>query len=289
MSITSGTCTIGAFIFLRETSAVTILQRKAARLRRETGNMELRSKYDTGLSRKDYFVRSITRPARLLFLGPIVLATSLYVGIIYGYLYLLFTTFTVVFEGTYGFSPGTVGLAYLGLGVGSLAGVGIFFETSDRTLKRRTAKADAIAAAAGEAPAGMKPEYRLPPMIPGAVLIPIGLLIYGWTTKFHVHWIVPIMATGLIGVGNLGAFMCISTYLVDAYQIYAASALAANTVIRSLLGAVLPLAGQSMYKALGLGWGNSLLAFIAIGMLPVPLILVKWGEGIRKRYEVKNL
>ncbi len=101
----------------------------------------------------------------------------------------------------------------------------------------------------------MKPEYRLQLMVPAYGLIPAGLFIYGWTAKYHVHWIVPILATVLIGIGNMAVFMCISLYLIDAFVIYAASALAANTVIRSIMGAVLPLAGQKMYNTLGLGWG----------------------------------
>lgn len=75
--------------------------------------------------------------------------------------------------------------------------------------------------------------------------------------------------------------MPISTYLVDAYTLHAASALAANTVLRSLVGAILPLAGPSMYAALGLGWGNSLLAFIALAMCPIPVFFYKYGERIR--------
>ena len=251
--------------------------------------MQLRSKLDVGLSPKDFFIRSIIRPAKMLIYSPIVLSTSLYIGVIYGYLYLLFTTFTLVFEETYHFSSGSVGLTFMGLGVGSLSGLVIFAWYSDRTLKKRTAEADVIAAAAGQQSAGMKPEYRLPPLIPGSALIPMGLLIYGWTAKYHVHWIVPIMSTALIGIGNMAAFMCISTYLVDAFTVYAASALAANTVIRSVMGAVLPLAGQKMYLTLGLGWGNSLLAFVAIVLLPVTWVLVKWGEPLRKRFDLKNL
>ena len=84
-------------------------------------------------------------------------------------------------------------------------------------------------------------------------------------------------------------FMCISTYLVDAFSVYAASALAANTVIRSIMGAVLPLAGQPMYLRLGLGWGNTLLAFVAFALLPVPVVLVRWGEKLRKKFEIKDL
>jgi hypothetical protein len=75
--------------------------------------------------------------------------------------------------------------------------------------------------------------------------------------------------------------MAVSTYLVDAYTVYAASALAANTVLRSLVGALLPLAGNKMYQTLGLGWGNSLLGFIAIALAPLPIFFYIYGERIR--------
>ena len=79
----------------------------------------------------------------------------------------------------------------------------------------------------------------------------------------------------------MGFQLPIQTYLVDAFTIHAASALAANTVLRSLVGALLPLAGPTMYAKLGLGWGNSLLGFIAVAMLPIPWILLIYGERIR--------
>lgn len=108
-----GAFTILCFFFMRETYAVIILQRKTLRLQKETGNLNLRSKLDVGLSPRDFFFRSIIRPAKMLILSPIVLSASIYIGVVYGYLYLLFTTFTPVFEETYGFSPGNVGLTYL--------------------------------------------------------------------------------------------------------------------------------------------------------------------------------
>jgi len=83
--------------------------------------------------------------------------------------------------------------------------------------------------------------------------------------------------------------MCIQMYLVDAFQIYAASSLAANTVVRSIMGAVLPLAGLRMYDALGMGWGNSLLGFIALAMVPLPFLFKKYGEFLRKKYALENL
>jgi hypothetical protein len=76
-------------------------------------------------------------------------------------------------------------------------------------------------------------------------------------------------------------------YLVDTYTRYSASALAANTILRSVVGAVLPLAGQPMYDALGLGWGNSVLAFVALTFIPVPWLFFKYGEKLRDRFPVK--
>lgn len=289
LAMVAGFFALLSLIFMRETYAMVILQKKTERLRKETRNSNLRSKLDSGLSHKDYFLRSIIRPAKMLVFSPIVLALSVYVGIVYGYLYLLFTTFSLVFRESYNFSTGAVGLSFLGIGVGSFLGLGYCGWSSDKLLKRRTAEADAVAQATGEPAAEMKPEYRLPPMLPASVLLPAGFLLYGWTANYHVHYIVPIMSTTLIGLGNIAIFMVVSMYLIDTYTIYAASALATNTVVRSVLGAILPLAGQKMYKALGLGWGNTLLAFIAIAMMPVPWVLLKWGEKLRKKFPVKNL
>ncbi|KAL8756321.1 MAG: hypothetical protein Q9199_003021 [Rusavskia elegans] len=277
ITIVAGVITISAFAFLKETYPPILLERKAKRLRQETGNLNLKSKLASDLSKGDRFKLAIVRPLKLLFLSPIVLALSTFMAVVYGYLYLLFTTMTEVFESTYQFSSGAVGLTYLGIGIGSLMGLFVFGAASDRIVKHKSKNGE------------MKPEYRLPPMIPGAFIIPLGLFLYGWSAHFHVHWIVPIIGTGCVGLGLLATFMPVSTYLVDAFTLHAASALAANTILRSLLGALLPLAGRSMYQTLGLGWGNSLLAFIAVALCPIPIVFYKYGERIRKhpRFQVK--
>ena len=89
--------------------------------------------------------------------------------------------------------------------------------------------------------------------------------------------------------GIVIALMCVSTYMIDCFTVYAASALAANTIIRSIGGAVLPLAGLRMYDVLGYGWGNSVLGFIALAMVLVPFLFIRWGEQLRVRFPVKNL
>lgn len=75
--------------------------------------------------------------------------------------------------------------------------------------------------------------------------------------------------------------------MIDCFTVYAASALAATTFLRSILGGVIPLAGGPMYSRLGLGWGNSLLGFIALGFCVVPPVMIVFGEKLRKRFPVK--
>lgn len=196
---------------------------------------------------------------------------SLYVAVNYGVLYLLFTTITFVFEGQYHFSSGLVGLAFIGIGVGMIVGMAVLGVVSDKIIKKKQAQGN------------VKPEHRLPLILtlPGGIMLPIGIFIYGWTTDKGVHWIVPIVGTAFIGVGNLSAMMTIQTYLVDAFTVHAASAIAANTILRSIFGAFIPLSGLSMYDKLGLGWGNSLLGFIGLALIPVPVIFRLYGERIR--------
>ena len=187
---------------MRETHHGKILARKAKRLRKETGNPQLRSRLDTGRSPRDILLTALVRPTKMLLFSPIILALSIFVAIFYGYVYLLFTTFTFVFENEYGFSPGIAGLTYLGLGVGSFIGLLVFGSASDKILKMK--------AGGGE----LKPEYRLLPLIFGAPLIPIGLFWYGWSVEAHVHWIVPIIGTAFFGMGLIATIVSSSVYIL---------------------------------------------------------------------------
>ncbi|KAJ8132101.1 hypothetical protein O1611_g1522 [Lasiodiplodia mahajangana] len=258
LAIAAGSLTLISFFALHETYPVVILERKAARLRKQTGNLALRSKLAPSGDRSaaQHFLRSILRPTKMLIMSPIVLFLALYSGLAYGYQYLMLSTFTYVFERRYGFSTGVSGLSFLGLGVGSILGL-IIGPLSDRFIMPNFKPTD------DESVASQKPEARLIPLAYTALFIPAGLFLYGWTVEYEIHWIVPIIGTGLLGFGILSVFFCITIYSVDAFQLYTASALAANALVRSVVGALLPLAGQSLYGTLGYGWGNSLLGFFS--------------------------
>lgn len=129
----------------------------------------------------------------------------------------------------------------------------------------------------------MRPEQRLPPVIFGGFILPIGLFMYGWTAEAHVQYMAPIIATGILGVGLVSTTIPVRSYLVDAFGIYSASAIAGCAVFRNLGGTFMPLAGPPLYQQLGLGWGNSVLGFIALAFIPVPLLLMRYGEALRLR------
>jgi MFS family permease len=196
MAIASGVMTIVAVLFVRESYPYVLLERKTERLRKETGNMKLRSALDTGKTPRKLFAFSILRPLKML-LSPIVFLLSLYAAIVYSYLYLCFTTFEVVFYGQYGFNSGEAGLATLGLGVGSVIGC-IICGVAVNIISARLVKKHG-----GE----LKPEYRLPPMIFGGICTPIGLFWYGWSAEAKAHWIVPVLGTVFIGMGMVFTYV----------------------------------------------------------------------------------
>ncbi|KAE8319489.1 major facilitator superfamily domain-containing protein [Aspergillus transmontanensis] len=178
-----------------------------------------------------------------------------------------------IMQKTYGFGEGPVGITFLGRAIGNIVGLCIYGLVSDRYVKHRRA-------IEGES----KPEHRLPLMIFGTAMLPIGLLLYGWSAEKHVHWVVPLVGTGIIGCSMLLTKLPTENYLVDAFddQGVSASALSANATLCALFGAFFPLAGPSLNRSLGLGWGNSLLAFLSLMFLPLFTVLWLHGEGFRK-------
>ncbi|KAM5497601.1 hypothetical protein McaMca56_003989 [Microsporum canis] len=72
-------------------------------------------------------------------------------------------------------------------------------------------------------------------------------------------------------------------YLTDCYGEYSASAIAASGVLLRLFGAAFPLFASSLYGTLGIGWGTSLLGFIATGLAPLPWFFYRYGPILRKK------
>jgi len=208
----------------------------------------------------------------MLLFCPIVTVMCAYVAVLYGTLYLLFSTYSFVFKEAYNFSTTAAGLVFLPGGVGTLAGILYVGNLSDRNLRRQAASGKPIT-----------PETRLPLVIilPGALAFPIGLFLYGWSAEARLHWVVPLIGTAVTGFGSILLFVAIQTFLIDAFEEYAASVIGANAVLRGLAGALIPLGGLNLYKTLGWGWGNSVLGFITLMLAPVPWVFSLYGPRLR--------
>lgn len=263
------------WFFLQETYAAEILAQKKRKLIKLTGNKNLRTEFDNpSRSFVNHLGVALKRPFILLFTQPIVQVLALYIAYVYGVLYLVLASFPRVWHEQYNESTGIGGLNYISLGLGFLIGTQIAAKFADRIYKKLKAKNNDIG----------RSEFRVPLMFPGAAMVPIGLLIYGWSAQFKTHWIVPNIGTAIFAAGNQLVFQNCQTYLVDAYTRYAASAIAATAVFRSLGGFAFPLFADAMYDALGYGWGNTTLAFVGIAVgVPSPFILWWFGEALRKK------
>ncbi|OKP08339.1 hypothetical protein PENSUB_5706 [Penicillium subrubescens] len=221
----------------------------------------------------------ITRPMKMVLGSPILFFLTLYMSFVFGLLYLLFTTITTLFTTQYDWPVELAGLAYLGLGIGFIIGITVVAKTSDDTVTRLTKENNNV----------YKPEMRLASCLIAAPFIPISFFWYGWTADKHIHWILPIIGLVPFGFGMIGIFASIQTYFIDVSGPFAASSIAGLIAVRCLFGAFLPLAGPSMYKVLGMGWGNSLLGFLALGMTPVPALIYRYGGTLREKYPIAVL
>ncbi|KAJ7267696.1 MFS transporter [Mycena haematopus] len=259
------------FLFVPETYAPVLLKRKAAKLRRETGD----ESYWAPLERRD---RSLARslmlscyvPFKLLIFERMALLLDTWNALLLGILYLMFQAFPIIFEEGHHFNVQSTGLSFLGIGMGMVIGL-----ATQPFWNRLTARE--AAKHGGKAP----PETLLIMGQVGGVLVPLSLYWFAFTTYPHVHWIVPMLASVPFGTGVFFAFTATFTYLVTAYRPIAASAMAANSFLRSAFAAAFPLFARAMYDRLGTVGATALLAGLATLMAPLPFIFYRIGPKLR--------
>lgn len=271
----SGFALVILIIFLPETSSANILYRRSRRLRKLTDRTDLKCEPEIQgeqMSGKDIVMMAVVRPFSLTFTEPILFALNLYIALIYGLLYIWFESFAIVFIEIYHFNLGEEGLSFLGIFFGSIFVIPPFFFYLYKVQEPQFNEN-------GE----LKPEKRLPPACVGAFCIPICLFWFGWTSRASVHWIVPIIGSSFFGIGTFLLFNSVLNYLGDAYPEYAASVFAGNDFMRSSFGAGFPLFANAMYRRLGVAWASSLLGFLSIAFIPIPFVLYRYGEQIRKK------
>ncbi|KAJ7683010.1 major facilitator superfamily domain-containing protein [Mycena rosella] len=260
---------------LRETYAPLLKLRWAPRSADPEKAPQIPQKIHHPSEKFHYMWLNFSRPLFLLSHSFICFILSLYMAFIY---YLFFTTLDGFFTSTYGFSPGISGLMFGGLGVGVVLATCLGARFSNTLYQRLADKNGGV----GE------PEMRIPAIFVGSVFVPIGLFWYGWSAQAKLHWIMPVVGSGIFGFGMMTTFLPIQLYLIDSFK-YAASALSAAFLFRSLLGFAFPLFGQQMFAALGFGGGNSLLGGFAIVLgIPFPIYIYYRGAALRAKSDLNH-
>jgi DHA1 family multidrug resistance protein-like MFS transporter len=254
-------------LFLPETGEDNILHRKAKKLSKLT-SQEVRPEIDGKLPT---FYDVAVQPFVLLFTEPIALFIDVYIGLANAIAYLWLESFPIVFQGGYGFETHQGGLAYLGLIVGGIITIPplwLYFKVHQVPQFRNP---------------HASPEKRMPPALVGSILMPICLFWFGWSAEMGANWIVTVIGSSIFGIAEVLLYASIYPYLTDLYPDYAASALAGNVFLRSVMGACLPLGGHALYSNLGTGWASTLLGLLSCLFIPLPFILWKKGGDIRRK------
>ncbi|AQZ12367.1 hypothetical protein BZL39_D04280 [Zygosaccharomyces parabailii] len=258
-------------LWVDETHHATLLVHKAREMRKRSGNWGIHAAHETvELSIKEVAEKTITRPIKMLMVEPVLFSISLYNSFVYGILYLMLEAYPIVFVEGYGLKHNGE-LPYLALIVGILV-CGVVIWVCEGTYIRRCNQYG-----------GLVPEYRLLPMMIAGIVFPIGILWFCWTGNYHnkIHWSCPMIAGSFIGFGLMGIFLPCLNYIIESYLMLAASAVAANTFMRSAFGASFPLFTQYMFHTMGTNWAGLLLGLFAAAMAPVPLLFFKFGKRIR--------
>ncbi|KAF4633710.1 hypothetical protein G7Y89_g4407 [Cudoniella acicularis] len=205
----------------------------------------------------------VLRAFKIWFFYPIAFVIAVQYASLWGFGYIIFTTLTE-FENQYNILPENSGLYCLGWGLGYALGLFVGGTVSDWYIRRKKASRGSTQA-----------QDRIPLAIAGGIIAAFGFFLYGWTVQTKVHLIAPVLASTIQNFGTAVVSISCKVYLVDAFPDYAASAIGAGSILMSLCGALIPLAGPPLYTSLGYGWGNSILGFITLALTPLPFTVLK--------------
>lgn len=246
-----------------------------------------------------------------VFFSPVAGAMAVYTTLLFGCFYLMLASVPFVFAGAvYDLGERGMELTYLGVGVGALLGLAYYSaavkvdaarrvreEHDDtRSDKRLPSSCAHCRHCLQEAEAGgcdgnndQEPEDRLRPLRLCAFSVPLGLAIYGWTASAGALWVLPVFGSATVGFGVAGVLAATQLYMVEAFPGFPSTAVASSVMLRSLMAGGLPVAGPAMIRTLGVGWCGTVLAVVALGLVPVPWLLVRYGDTMRRKFAPRGL
>ncbi|PVI02791.1 major facilitator superfamily transporter [Periconia macrospinosa] len=258
--------------FLPETHAPTLLKSKASRLRKATGKAYCTKHESNDVTLGKRLKIALVRPMKMLATHPTIQLIALVMGYQFGVLYIAHATFASVWTEHYNQSPTASGLHYFAIVIGCLAGLYGGGKAMDRIWAHLKEKNNGRTS----------PENRIPLLIPGMVMIPAGLIWYGWAAEKGVHWIVPDIGIAIFGGGHMVSNTAMGAYVVESFLDHTASAGAASQFPKNIFAFVFPIFAPSLFNTLGYGMGNTILAIISVVLsIPSICILRKYGQKLR--------
>lgn len=260
--IMTGVALLCTFLVMRETHAVTIQKGLYGRSMSDTGKEQ---------SLSTELAQALSRPLRLLVQSRVVPLCCLLIFLVIGVLNVFLTEMSRVYREVYHMSSAQSGSIYFGLAIGFVIASVVFGMTNDSIMSTLARRHKGVT----------QPEFRLPAAVLGMPFVVIGLLWYGWALQLRSNWVLPIIGSGFGGIGITTVQLSVTTYLVDSFDEFSASALAAITMARSVGGAVVPLLGPVLYRVLGQGWGNSVFALLNLVSCGIPILLYCYGSKWR--------
>ncbi|KAF9446914.1 MFS general substrate transporter [Macrolepiota fuliginosa MF-IS2] len=261
-----------ALFFLVPETYVPVLQKAKARRFQLAGDVGEQKTQNDGIGVLRAIIVSCYTPFKLLLLDRMALLLDIWTSLILGILYLAFQAYPIIFQGGHGFNLQDTGLGFLGIGVGMVLGL-LTQPYWNRFYKRTSVENGGV----------LPPEARLYMGQVGAICVPVGLFWLAFTTYPAVPWIVPVLASVPFGCGIYFVFTSTFTYLVTTYRPIAASAMAANSAMRSTFAAVFPLFAGAMYAKLGTVGATALLAGLTTLMAPLPFVFTRIGPRLRRQ------
>ncbi|KAF5319809.1 hypothetical protein D9611_012846 [Ephemerocybe angulata] len=265
-----GACWIFTF-FIPESLAPVLLRRKAEKLRKDTGDETYQTLEELErLPFTETLKNALYRPIVMLFTEPIVIFMSIYLSFIYSLLYLMFFAFPIAFAEIRGWGDGLTGIAFVSIMLGIFT-AGLFVPMNERKYAEATKH-------------GSFPEARLYPMMYGAFVMPAALFMFAFTGAYPwVHWIGVCIASYIFGFSMILIYVSANSYIIDSYSNFAATAMAAKTLMRSEIGAMVPLFVNQMFHNMGFQYAGLLLGCVALAIAPMPFIFFRYGEKIRAK------
>ncbi|KAI1319506.1 major facilitator superfamily domain-containing protein [Xylariaceae sp. FL0255] len=265
-------------LLMSETFPPRILKIKAKAFRKLTDDARFKTSTEASDSSsvRSILKRNFMRPFFLCF-EPIVISFTVYLSIAYTILFTFLDGYHEIFANVYDIDENLSNTSFVGILAGILLSSPLIPWAYHWTVKQLRRDGD------DGSGSKLHRESRLIFAMIGAPFLPIGLFWMGWTDFAWISIWSPLAASALIGFSIICIFMSANLYIIDSYEMYAASALTFNSLARYISASGFTVIGIPLYGNLGTHYTLTILGIISTLAVPIPYVLYKWGPILRAR------